>query len=148
MFTKQEASLLRQEFWTTLGQYLSPIPSASGEKINWINYKTGVKGVQFKMDAEGKYAHAGIEISGDEERREILYQLFKTLAHNYALEYEWVERCENEHGKQLCRIYTELEGYHIFNKDNWPLLISFFKQAVMEFDAFWKEQKDIFELSV
>ena len=34
MYSKQEASFLNQKFWTSLGQYLAPIPSAEGEKIN------------------------------------------------------------------------------------------------------------------
>jgi hypothetical protein len=50
MFSKQETAQLRKEFWTVFGQYMSPILSAAGEKISWINYKTGVKGVQFKME--------------------------------------------------------------------------------------------------
>ena len=52
MFSKQHASQLRKEFWTVFGQYMSPINSYEGEKINWINYKTGVKGLQFKMHAD------------------------------------------------------------------------------------------------
>jgi len=50
MFSKKEASQLRKKFWMIFGQYMSPVLSSEGEKINWINYKTGVKGLQFKMN--------------------------------------------------------------------------------------------------
>ena len=41
MYTKQEAAQLRKEFWTAFGQYMKPVPTEDGEKVNWINYKTG-----------------------------------------------------------------------------------------------------------
>ena len=50
MFSRQEASQLRKEFWTAFGTYMKPVPSAEGEKVNWLNYKTGEKDVFFKMD--------------------------------------------------------------------------------------------------
>src|SRR5882724_8418668 len=50
MYTKQEASRLRQEFWTAFGQYMALSPSTGGEKANWLNYKTGVRYLNFKME--------------------------------------------------------------------------------------------------
>ena len=32
MFSKQEASQLRKEFWTAFGQYMKPVLSADGGK--------------------------------------------------------------------------------------------------------------------
>jgi hypothetical protein len=43
MDTKQEASLTRQHFWTVFSQYMTPVLSAEGLRINWINYNTGDK---------------------------------------------------------------------------------------------------------
>src|SRR5437764_6622218 len=63
MYSKQEAAQLKQEFWTTFGQYMSPVFSAEGEKINWINYKTGEKDIYFRMYADGKSAKIGIELT-------------------------------------------------------------------------------------
>ena len=63
MYSKQEASFLNQKFWTSLGQYLAPIPSAEGEKINWINYKTGEKDIRFLMVAENDQAKISITFS-------------------------------------------------------------------------------------
>lgn len=54
MYTREQISQLRQEFWTTFGQYMSPVLSAEGGKINWLNYKTGIKHLHFKMDADKK----------------------------------------------------------------------------------------------
>ena len=49
MYSKAEATQLRQAFWTAFGQYMAPVPSAEGETTNWINYKTGFKHLYFRM---------------------------------------------------------------------------------------------------
>jgi hypothetical protein len=60
MYSKQEASLLTQQFWTSFGQYLVPVLSAEGEKINWINYKTGEKDIRFTMMTGNRTAKISI----------------------------------------------------------------------------------------
>ena len=54
MYSKHEASQLRQEFWTPFGRYMQPVLSSEGERVNWINYKTGAKHIYFRMDAGTK----------------------------------------------------------------------------------------------
>ncbi len=146
MYTKQEASEIRQQFWTSLGRYLSPVPSATGEKVNWVNYKTGVKGIQFKMDAQNKYAFVAVEIRATEEKRQELYHAFLSLRNQLPDDYEWIEDCEDEHGKFLSRIYCEKEGATFFNREHWPELISFFKKNILLLDQFWADNKAIFEM--
>jgi len=146
MYTAHEASEIRQQFWTSLGQYLAPIPSASGEKVNWINYKTGVKGIRFRMDAQNKYSFVAIEIREDEEKRLQFYQAFQSMRDQLPGNFEWIEETEDEHGKPLSRIYCELEGPTLFNKAHWPELISFFKANILLLDLFWTENKDIFDM--
>lgn len=148
MYSKEESSALREAFWTSFGKYLSPIPSAAGGKINWVNYKTGVKGVQFKMNAEDKYAFAGIDISGAETVRNNLYQIFETVAEDLPAGLLWVRDCEDQYGKIAHRIYNDLQGYTIYNKNHWPELIRFFKENILAFDLFWNENKVIFEMNI
>jgi len=45
MFSRKELAQSRKEFWMIFGQYMSPVLSSEDEKINWINYKSGVKGL-------------------------------------------------------------------------------------------------------
>ena len=54
MYSKEESARLRQQFWISFGQYMKPVPSASGSTVNWTNYKTGVKNIFFKMDVDKK----------------------------------------------------------------------------------------------
>ncbi|RZL44107.1 MAG: DUF4268 domain-containing protein, partial [Pedobacter sp.] len=103
MYSKEEASKLRQQFWITFGKYLKPIPSAEGLTINWINYKTGVKNVFFKMDAGQYKTVISINIQHqDATIREQFYDQFLALKNifNDALneEWEWEVNAVNEYG--------------------------------------------------
>lgn len=150
MYSKQQVSQIRHEFWTAFGQYMSPVPSAEGEKINWINYKTGVKHLYFKMEADQKFASIGIELTHPALDVQKLYYdhllQFKNLLHN-TLGEEWTWTLHvTEDEKVVSRIFTELAGVNIFDKEHWPSLISFFKQRLIKLDEFWSQVKYGFDM--
>ena len=147
MYNPQEASQIRQQFWTTLGQYLAPIPSATGLKVNWINYKTGVKAIRFKMDVLQKHAFAGVEISGTAEIRSDLYRMFLLFKQDFPEDYTWLKATENADGRSVSRIYKSLDGFTPLNKTHWPELIAFFKEQITAFDGFWAMHNEIFKMN-
>ena len=151
MYSKNEASKLRQEFWTTFGQYMNPVLSAEGEKINWINYKTGERDIFFRMHADSKMASVTIEVSHkDPLIRQIFYEHFLSLKNVFSInvsgQWKWTKDSLDEHNRPLGRISKTLENVNVFNKADWPELISFFKSGIMELDRFWNEVKFTFEL--
>lgn len=82
MYTKQEKAKQKQLFWTAYGQYMRPILSADGERANWVNYKTGVPGIYFRMDATDDHASIAIELShNDADIRQAHYQQLLQLRH-------------------------------------------------------------------
>lgn len=151
MYSKQETSQLRQDFWTTFGQYMNPLLSAEGEKINWVNYKTGEKNIAFRMNADNQKAISSIELNHKDRDIQHIYfdqfLQFKELLHQ-TLEEEWIWHLHvhDEHGRVISRIFQELSGVSIFKKEDWPRLISFFKQRIMALDEFWNEVKYAFEM--
>jgi hypothetical protein len=60
-------------------------------------------------------------------------------------EWQWQPFVEDEYGKTISRITAELQGVNIALQDDWPQLISFFKQRIMALDAFWSMAKYGFE---
>ncbi len=150
MYSKEEASKIRQQFWITFGKYMKPIPAADGLPINWINYKTGVKNIFFKMNADQKHTSIAIEITAvDETIRSIYFEqfeAFKTLL-NDALgeEWEWEANAVNEFGAPLSKISKTLNSSSIFSQENWPTLISFLKPRIIALDQFWNDVKPVFE---
>ncbi|MFZ1529152.1 MAG: DUF4268 domain-containing protein [Ferruginibacter sp.] len=150
MYSKEQASAIRQEFWTALGKYLSPIPGAHAEKINWINYKTGVKGIHFKMDADNKNASVRIDISSQHvEQRNRFYDIFLTLKTELEQgnNWEWQRQSYDAAGKEMACISRKLAAVNIFQKEHWPALISFFKDHALRFDEFWHSYKEVFEMN-
>lgn len=142
MYTREEASQLRQAFWTALGQYLSPHFSSDGMKINWVNYKTGIKDVSFRMHADKQKAFIAIELTHpDPDIQELFFEQFlelRHLLHEYVgEEWEWDLHTSNEYGKTISRIYKEISGVSVFNQDDWPTLISFLKPRIIALDDFW-----------
>jgi hypothetical protein len=141
---------MNQAFWTTLGQYLSPVLNAEGEKVNWINYKTGERNIRFAMQADQKNATIGIELSHKDAAQQNEYfekfiQLKKRLEEATGEQWQWKPPAVGEYGKTISTIYTTLPNVSVFNKADWPLIISFFKTRIIALDKFWSENKVAFE---
>jgi hypothetical protein len=150
MFTRDEAARIKEEFWTTFGRYMSPIPSAEGTKVNWVNYHTRLKDVHFRMDAGQKSAVIFISIEHrDTDIQELYFRQFEQfsdlLQTTLEEEWEWQMHESLGNGKVISRIYKELAGVSVFNKDQWPELISFFKPRMIALDSFWENAKYSFE---
>ena len=150
MYTKEEASQLRHSFWTTFGQYISPQLSSEGLKVNWVNYKTGIKYVYFRMEADKNTAIIAIEIAHpDPGIRELFFEQFmelKNILQDYLHEeWTWESHYTDENGRTMSRIYFQQTGAGIFNKNDWPALISFFKPRIILLDEFWNDVKYAFD---
>jgi hypothetical protein len=150
MFSRAEATQIRQEFWTTFGQYMRPHLSAEGTKVNWVNYKTGVKNVFFRMNAENRSANIAIEINHyDLGIQELFYEQFlelKTMLETYlGEEWEWQLHVSTLEGRVISRVYKEIKDVSVFNRATWPDLISFFKPRIIALDEFWSDAKYAFD---
>ncbi len=151
MYSKDEASQIRQAFWTAFGQYIAPQLSADGLRINWINYKTGIKHLNFKMQAGNRQAYMAIEISHpDAGMQELMFEQFKELKAvlntNLNEEWDWELHTRDENNKLVSRIIKTLPSASIFNRNDWPALISFFKPRIIALDEFWSVAQYSFEL--
>jgi len=150
MFSKEQASALRMEFWNLFGQSLKGKMSAEGMRINWINYKTGVKDVYFRMNAESKRATIGIQITHqDLGLQELFYQQFleakSPLENTLGEKWIWEEAISTPEGKIISQIYTVLEDRSIFNQKHWPEIMKFLKPRIIKLDEFWSVAGDVFK---
>lgn len=150
MYTREQASQLRQAFWTTFGQYMAPVTSWEGLRVNWLNYNTRLKHVYFRMQANGKNATIGIEITHpDSGIQELYFEQFvalKTLLQEALGEtWNWELLAPDENNKLTSRIYTEISPVNVFNKEDWPTLISFFKPRIIALDQFWGDAQYSFD---
>ncbi|MFA4869280.1 MAG: DUF4268 domain-containing protein [Pedobacter sp.] len=151
LYSKDQASQLKQEFWTSFGQYIAPHLSSEGLKINWINYKTGIKHLFFKMHADKRQVSIAIELTHpDEEIRELVFEQFtefkKLFEEQLQEKWEWELDSYDEYGKKISRIYKVLPDVSIFKKEDWPTLISFLKPRIIALDEFWSNAQYSFEV--
>ena len=150
MYTREQASQLRQAFWTTFGQYMWPVHSAEGLKPNWINYNTGQKHLNFRMRADKETATIGIELTHpDPGIQEIFFEQFTALKTFFEEqvneEWQWELHTQDENGKVYSRIYKEIKPVNVFDREDWPALISFFKPRLIALDQFWSDAQYSFE---
>jgi len=151
MYTRQEASRIKQAFWTTYGQYMRPVPSASGEKVNWVNYKTGIKHLFFRMHADKQKAFIAIELNNQnltlqQSHWDQLIELKPLLETELQEEWEWLSMMNDEYGKIVSMVKKEIDEVNIFNQDDWPQIISFFKPRIIALDSFWSFARYTFEI--
>lgn len=151
MYTREEAKKLKEEFWTTFGQYMRFVPSADAEKINWVNYKTGIKHLFFRMDADKKKATIMVELTTpDEGIRRLMYAQFEelqtVLSSTLGEQWDWNLEHYDEYGRAASRISCTLDHVNIFNREHWPQLISFFKPRIIALDEFWSVAKYSFDI--
>jgi hypothetical protein len=142
MYTKQEVSRQKQAFWTTFGHYMQPVVPADGLKVNWVNYKTGINGISFKMDADKTTATITIVMAQpdlllQEQHYEQLLLLKTMLHHTLGEEWQWHKLQPDEYGRVVSTIGTELTNANILRNEDWPLLVSFFKPRIIALDEFW-----------
>lgn len=149
MYSKEQVSKLKTQFWTNFGQYMKPVPGASGLPVNWINYKTGIRSIHFKMEAHDTNAIIAIEISHSQEDERLHYynhfvSLKKILSSTTAFDWQWNETIENNN-KTISSISLQLDNVNILNQSDWPAIISFLKPRIIALDEFWDMVKDGFE---
>lgn len=146
MYSKHAATLLSQQFWTSFGQYMSPVLSAGGEKLSWVNYKTGIKYTRFALKLIGNTATISIEFS----HPDMVVQLcqFDQLAacKNFFIEecgddWKWQKMLKVENNKAISNITASIENVSVLNQSDWPEIISFFKPRLISLDKFWSNFK-------
>jgi hypothetical protein len=150
MYSKQEASQLRKKFWTQFGLYMRPLPGADGEPVNWLNYKTGIKNIYFRMDADNKQATIAIELRHTDLLQQQYYfekfrELEKLFQQTIGENWQWELHTIDEDGKQVSRIGKILKNVNVFDKADWPAIISFLKPRMLAMDSFWNLVKETFE---
>ncbi|WP_276131860.1 DUF4268 domain-containing protein [Polluticoccus soli] len=151
MYSRQEIAQKKEAFWTTFGRYMQPITPAGSDKVNWINYKTGVPGISFKMDADSKRASIAIVLNHiDPAVRRQHYEQILTLKHLLrdatGEDWTWEPEVHDDYGKVYSRIGTVSIGHNILEPADWPALISFLKPRIIALDEFWSNTRFAFEL--
>jgi len=139
MFSKEESKKLRQDFWIAFGKSFPK---------KWILYNTKVKGLYFKFYFDKNKAGVTLDIEHTnlEKRIELWEKLssLKTILKNdYLPDAIYNDYFVLDNHKEISRIYTELNGVSIHNKNTWQETMEFLNSNMQKFEAFFTDYEDI-----
>ena len=144
MFSKEEAALLRKEFWTSFGKSFPR---------KWLLYNTKIKGFSFKFVGDRKKAMVCLDIEHPEDiASELLYDQMislKVLLETEIPEVIFDETYELESGKIIRRIYVPLEAkFSIHNKNTWRDCYEFYVETMPKFELFFYEYEEFINQAI
>lgn len=148
MYTQEEAKQIRKKFWTLFGDRCKIVPELKGRKKKWILYDTKVKGLDLKFDVGRRSAKVMVELNdrSENKRLELFEKLEKykaILESGFESGLEWELVYEYENGKQVCRIFTKLEGVDIHKQQQWPEIYNFFIENMIQLENNFLSIKDV-----
>lgn len=148
MFKKEELKQIRTDFWESFRKRMEKVRSASGKRKNWVNYKSNIRDIYFRMDVTGKEAFLAIDIQfQDEGIREIVWEQFMETAvlmrGLIGEEMECLPDTVLTPGFTAHRLKWTLQDVSLFEPSNHEKIQTFLEQKIRRLDEFWT---DFFEL--
>jgi hypothetical protein len=150
MFPKEENKEKRTAFWTAYGMHMKRHSSFRGPKTGWLNYRTGMKDIYFRQDADAHGVRVAIDIQhADASLREVYYDQFwelETLLHTTSgAIWHWDRHCILPTGEEISRIHIEKKGLNIYHDSDWPAMFLFFEAHILSLDEIWANAYDVFK---
>jgi hypothetical protein len=150
MYTKEESKALREEFWDTfktLSRRKRLRKKLPGE---WVLTQTGVKALNLRFHVDRTVAQVGIDLEtrNMDKRIELFEKLEsvkKVLEEAINEPMIWELEYIRENGKSVSRIYIQMDGIDIYNKDTWQAAHKFMFDRMSKLEAFYLEYKDFFK---
>ncbi|MFZ4671424.1 MAG: DUF4268 domain-containing protein [Flavobacterium sp.] len=138
MYSKEEALLIKKEFWTAF---------AEAYPRKWLLYDTKIKDVTFKFFIDNKKAQVLLDIEPkDEEKRKIYFEKIESLKtillEDYLPEAILERNYYLESGKVISRIWIEKLEVSLNNRSYWPTIFDFFSKTMAQFELFYFEYEE------
>jgi hypothetical protein len=150
MYSKDEAKLLRKEFWIVFARRCEIVPELKCKKKKWILYDTGLSGIDLKFEVTRSEALVMIEINSKQESRRL--EIFETmqkyrmlLEEGFAEPLVWDFCFVRESGQEVCRIYTSLPNADFHRQNQWPEIFNFLIDNMLVLENNLMEIKDVLE---
>jgi hypothetical protein len=150
MYSKEYKSEMKKLFYTSFGKYMSKNKSINDTKIKWLNYKTNIKDLYFKIDCNENYTKILIDIQhNDDEIRNLFFAQFleleklfiKTMGEKWIWESEYL----NFYGQKSSQISKTLKKVNIYDKKTWVSSFKFLEKRFIKIDEFWLNFYEVFK---
>jgi hypothetical protein len=138
MYSKEEASHIKKEFWTAF---------AEAYPRKWLLYDTKIKDFTFKFFIDNKKAQVLLDIEPkDEEKRKIYFEKIESLKtillEDYLPEAILERNFHLQTGKVISRIWVEKLDVSLNNRFYWSIIFDFFNETMAQFELFFYEHED------
>jgi len=109
---------------------------------------TKIKDFSFKFTFDRKKAIVSLDIEDDrlEKRIELwekIWSLKNILINDYIAELIFDDTFFLDNGKEISRVYIQLDGVSIHNKNTWQETMEFFNENMIFFESFFWEYQEI-----
>jgi len=150
MLSIQERKQLNIDFFTALGRVMQGCFSETGKRMQWTNYRTGIRGIYVRIELEKKGVSFNVDLEiKDPDIKEMMWEqmleLKAVLASEIPAELTWNEDFVKPTGISVGRIQCRCGTGTIYNKGTWPEMLAFLKESLLGFDRFWAICFDIFK---
>lgn len=150
MFDKEQAKDFRKRFWTGFGKHMGRHQSALGRKQKWLNYRTGVRHMFFRLHADSKTAMVSIDLQHPEpDIRDLFFdqwEEYQNLLHNLSgTLWKWERSYLLPEGGEISRIHVDRAGLNMYAEDDWLELWTWFEPILLGLDMVWEMAVDNFQ---
>ena len=149
MYSREELKELRKNFWSLFGKRCDIHPILKNRKRKWMLHQTKIGNVALKFDAGRKNAQVMIEISHRNENRRLqvfeIFEKYKPLLEDgfeEGLHWDFLHLREDSN-KEVCRIYTSLEGVDFHRQNQWPDIFNFFIENMLKLEKNFLEIREL-----
>jgi len=149
MYSKAEKKKFILDFWNGFGMHMKKHNADFG-RVRWVNYRSNVKDIFFRLNIDNKSATFSIEMQHkDEGLRELFFEQFKelkaVLEDNIREELIWEAKAYNQNNQPISGIFSDLNKVSIYNEKDWPSIFIFFEKRMIGLHTFWVEFEEIFK---
>lgn len=149
MLKKEELRQLRVDFWSAFEDFNKKKRTSNNRKINWAQYKSGIKDIYFRMDFTTHEAFFAIDLQmRDAAVRALVWEQFmeteKLLKLHIGDEIQHQESLLLEEGFEIHRMRWSMEGVSIANEEDYEKVIQYLSEKIYGLDRFWYEFSDLF----
>ncbi|MCL5246114.1 DUF4268 domain-containing protein [Cellulophaga sp. 20_2_10] len=139
MFSREESKRLREEFWISFGKSFPR---------KWILYNTKIKNLSFKFYFDKNTAMVSLDLEHTDLEKQIdtwekLISLKTVVTSSFLPNAIFEDSYVLENKKEISRIYVIKENVSIHNKNTWQETMVFFKENMLQFEAFFEDYSDV-----
>ena len=150
MYSKEESKAIREEFWDRFNSYSGRKRLRKKLPGNWLLTRTGVKALNLRFHVDRQVAQVGIDLeTRNIDKRLELYEKLESVKKVLEVAMEepmiWELEYIRENGKSVSRIYQQLEGVDLYNRETWPEAFRFMFGKMIKLEAFYMEYRDFFK---